>query len=85
MAIYALQDIKVNTTILQGGKYDYLFSVDVLNELVKQGMSFRDAYVKIGQDIEQGNYKPIKNTTHSHVGSINNPGLDLIRKKLISA
>lgn len=85
MTIYALQDIKVNTTIVQDAKYDYLFSVDALNELVQQGMSFRDAYVKIGQDIEQGNYKPIKNTTHSHVGSINNPGLDLIRKKLMDA
>ena len=85
MTIYALQDIKVNTNILQDAKYDYLFSVDTLNELVQNGMSFRDAYVKIGQDIEKGDYKPIKNTTHTHLGSINNLGLDLIRKKLNNA
>ena len=85
MTIYALQDIKVNTNILQDAKYDYLFSVDTLNELVQNGMSFRDAYVKIGQDIEKGDYKPIKNTTHTHLGSINNLGLDLIRKKLKNA
>jgi len=84
MAIYALKSITVNETILEDSKYDYLFSVDTLNELVMKGMSFRDAYVKIGLDIENGNYKPEKNTKHSHVGSINNLCLDHIKEKLDS-
>ncbi|WP_299212085.1 argininosuccinate lyase [uncultured Aquimarina sp.] len=84
MAIYALKSITVNETILEDSKYDYLFSVDTLNELVMKGMSFRDAYVKIGLDIENGNYKPEKNTKHSHIGSINNLSLDKIREKLNS-
>ncbi len=82
MAIYALKNVKVNENILKDDKYDYLFSVDTLNELVMQGMSFRDAYVKIGLDIENGNYKPKKNTEHSHIGSINNLCLKEIEEKL---
>ncbi len=82
MAMYALKNVKVNENILNDNKYDYLFSVDTLNELVMQGMSFRDAYVKIGLDIENGNYKPEKNTKHSHIGSINNLCLENIEEKL---
>jgi len=82
MAIYALKSVTVNTTILDDQKYDYLFSVDTLNALVMDGMSFRDAYVKIGKDIEDGNYKPEKNTKHSHIGSINNLCLKDIEAKL---
>ncbi|PKV51974.1 argininosuccinate lyase [Aquimarina sp. MAR_2010_214] len=82
MTIYALKNIKVNKNILDDDKYDYLFSVDTLNELVMQGMSFRDAYVKIGVDIENGCYEPEKNTKHSHSGSINNLCLNKIKKKL---
>ncbi|MFD2561309.1 argininosuccinate lyase [Aquimarina rubra] len=84
MAIYALKSVRVNEAILDDSKYDYLFSVDTLNELVMKGMSFRDAYVKIGIDIENGNYKPEKNTKHSHIGSINNLCLDKIKEKLNS-
>jgi len=82
LAIYALKNVKVNEGILEDDKYDYLFSVDTLNELVQKGMTFRDAYVKIGLDIEEGNYKPIKNTKHTHIGSINNIGLSQIKEKL---
>ncbi|EZH72204.1 argininosuccinate lyase [Aquimarina atlantica] len=82
MTMYALKNIQVNKNILDDDKYDYLFSVDTLNELVMQGMSFRDAYVKIGLDIEKGCYTPEKNTKHSHSGSINNLCLNKIKKKL---
>lgn len=82
MAMYALKNVRINKNILEDSKYDYLFSVDTLNELVMQGMSFRDAYVKIGLDIENGTYKPEKNTKHSHIGSINNLCLKNIEEKL---
>ncbi|WP_108868525.1 argininosuccinate lyase [Aquimarina aquimarini] len=82
MASYALKNVEVNKNILDDDRYDYLFSVDTLNELVMQGMSFRDAYVKIGLDIEKGEYTPEKNTKHSHIGSINNLCLKEIKKKL---
>ncbi|GAA4278382.1 argininosuccinate lyase [Aquimarina mytili] len=82
MTIYALKNVTVNQNILDDNKYDYLFSVDTLNELVMKGMSFRDAYIKIGLDIENGKYKPEKNTKHSHIGSINNLCLENIKEKL---
>ncbi len=82
MAQYALKNVIVNENILEDEKYDYLFSVDTLNTLVMNGMSFRDAYVKIGKDIENSNYKPEKNTKHSHIGSINNLCLKKIEEKL---
>ena len=82
MSVYALQQVTVNEGILKDPKYDYLFSVDTLNALVMQGMTFREAYVKIGKDIEDGNYHPEKNTTHTHVGSINNLCLNQIEEKL---
>ena len=85
LAIYALKNVEVNDGILEDPKYDYLFSVDTLNELVQEGMTFRDAYVKIGLDIENGNYKPTKDTKHTHTGSINNLGLDSIKNKLDKA
>lgn len=85
LAIYALKNVEVNKSILDDDKYDYLFSVDTLNELVQEGMTFRDAYVKIGLDIENGNYTPIKNTKHTHLGSINNIGLEAIQAKLDEA
>ena len=85
LAIYALKNVEVNKSILDDDKYDYLFSVDTLNELVQEGMTFRDAYVKIGLDIENGNYTPIKNTKHTHLGSINNIGLEAIQAKLNEA
>lgn len=85
LAIYALKNVEVNDGILEDPKYDYLFSVDTLNELVQEGMTFRDAYVKIGLDIENGNYTPTKNTKHTHIGSINNIGLDSIKSKLDKA
>ncbi len=82
MAMYALKNIRVNKSIMDDPKYDYLFSVDTLNTLVMNGMSFRDAYVKIGKDIENANYKPEKNTKHTHIGSINNLCLKSIEEKL---
>lgn len=82
MTHYALQDIKVNTTILDDPKYQYLFTVDTLNELVTKGIPFRDAYKIVAEQIENGIYKAPQVTSHTHEGSINNLCLDLIRKKM---
>ncbi|TPN82258.1 argininosuccinate lyase [Aquimarina algicola] len=82
MSIYALKNVTVNQNILRDKKYDYLFSVDTLNTLVMNGMSFRDAYINIGKDIENNNYQPEKDTKHTHIGSINNLCLNEIKEKL---
>lgn len=82
MAHYSLQDIQVNKNILDDPKYDYLFTVDALNELVAEGIPFRDAYKIIGQQVEQGTFQSPKKTTHTHEGSINNLCLEEIKKKM---
>lgn len=82
IASFSIKDIVVNKTILDDKKYDYLFTVDNLNELVKQGIPFRDGYKIIAEQIESGNYKPTKETVHTHEGSINNLCLKEIVSKM---
>lgn len=82
MMVFSLKEIQVNTKILDDPKYDYLFSVDTLNELVKNGMPFRDAYKKMGQDIEAGTFTPKKDIDHKHEGSLGNLCLEEIKSKM---
>ena len=81
----SLKEIQIREDILEDPKYQYIFSVDTLNELVKEGMPFRDAYKKMGEDIEKGNYKPKKALNHTHLGSIGNLALDSIQTKMEQA
>lgn len=82
MTIFSLKEIQVNSNILDDPKYDYLFSVDTLNELVKSGMPFRDAYKTMGQAIENGNFKPKRDIQHAHEGSLGNLCLEEIKAKM---
>ncbi|WP_417354600.1 argininosuccinate lyase [Flavobacterium sp.] len=82
MAHYSIKEIKVNHNILDDKKYDYLFTVDALNELVAQGIPFRDAYKMVGEQVENGTFVSPKATKHSHEGSINNLCLDEIAQKM---
>lgn len=82
---FSLKEIKVNPKILDDPKYDYLFSVDTLNELVKSGMPFRDAYKTMGKAIENGNFKPKKDIEHTHEGSLGNLCLEQIKAKMEKA
>jgi argininosuccinate lyase len=72
MATFMLQNITVNKNILDDPKYAYLFSVEEVNKSVLNGTPFRDAYKQIGLAIEQGNFNPDKNISHTHEGSIGN-------------
>ena len=81
MMTFSLKQIKVNKNILEDSKYDYLFSVDTLNEMVKSGMPFRDAYKTMGKAIENGNFKPKRDIQHSHEGSLGNLNLKEIQNK----
>jgi argininosuccinate lyase len=79
---FSLKEIKVNDGILEDPKYDYLFSVDTLNELVQNGVPFRDAYKKMGQEIEAGTFSPKRDIEHTHEGSLGNLCLEEIKKKM---
>lgn len=76
---YTLPNIQVKDGILEDEKYKYLFSVEKINEEVKNGSSFRDAYVKVGQEIENNEFDfEIGKLSHTHQGSIGNLCLDKI-------
>jgi len=79
---FSLKEIRVNQNILENPKYDYLFSVDTLNELVQNGMPFRDAYKKMGVEINEGTFIPKRDIEHTHEGSLGNLCLKEIREKL---
>ena len=72
MAVYMLENLQVKEHILDDPKYDYLFSVEVVNNMVLNGVPFREAYKKVGIDIENGNFKAEKTVHHTHEGSIGN-------------
>ena len=72
MASYIINKIEVNEHILDNPMYDPMFSVEEVNRLAAAGMPFRDAYKKVGLDIEAGNFTPNKDIHHTHEGSIGN-------------
>lgn len=69
---FMLQHIEVKENILDKSKYKYLYSVESVNKEVLEGMSFREAYRKIGMEIERGHYKADTTINHTHLGSIGN-------------
>ncbi len=72
MAAYIINRIEVNRHILDDPKYDNMFSVEEVNRLAAEGMPFRDAYKKVGLDIEANDFTPCKEVRHTHEGSIGN-------------
>ena len=72
MAAYIIRKMEVNEHILDNPIYDPIFSVETVNQMAASGMPFRDAYRKVGLDIEAGNFKPDKNLHHTHEGSLGN-------------
>ncbi len=79
---FSLKETQVNKGILEDPKYDYLFSVDTLNELVQNGMPFRDAYKQMGQEIQEGTFTPKRDIDHTHEGSLGNLCLEEIQLKM---
>ena len=72
MATYIMNEIKVNEHILDDDRYALIFSVEEVNRLAREGMPFRDAYKKVGLNIEAGRFIPRKEVHHTHEGSIGN-------------
>ena len=72
MATYIVARMRVNEHILDDARYDLMFSVEEVNRLASEGMPFRDAYKKVGLDIEANQFTPNKEIHHTHEGSIGN-------------
>ena len=89
MATYMLGEIRIKDNILDDSRYDYIFTVEDVNRLVLEGMPFRDAYKKIGMEVQNGTYHPHRGVHHTHLGSIGNLAngqitskMDTLKKKL---
>lgn len=79
-----ISQLKVNETILDDKKYELMFSVDAVNRLTQEGMPFRDAYKKVGLDIEHGKFTAPATVNHTHEGSIGNLCNDKIKELYLS-
>ena len=85
MAGLMLSNLEIKKDILTDEKYKYLFSVEEVNKLVNAGMPFRDAYKKIGSDIEAGNFKYDTSIHHTHEGSAGNLCTEEIKQQMKKA
>ena len=77
-----LSNIEIKKDILSDSAYKYLFSVEEVNKLVNAGIPFRDAYKKVGLEIEAGNFKYNTNIQHTHEGSIGNLCTEEIKRQM---
>ena len=84
MVTAMINQVKVNENILEDNRYDLMFSVEEVNRLAKEGLPFRDAYKKVGLDIEAGEFTPVKEANHTHEGSIGNLCNDKIEEMYCS-
>lgn len=82
---FMLEHLQVKTNLLADEKYDLLFSVERVNELVLQGVPFREAYRQVGKEIADHSYARPETLNHTHEGSIGNLGNDLIMAQLQQA
>ena len=87
MAKYMLENISVNEDILSDPKYKYLFTVEVVNNRVLEGMPFRDAYRSVGIEVNEGKFEFDVNSglNHTHKGSLGNLCTEEIKDKMKKA
>lgn len=81
MATFMLGHMQVRRDIVSDPRYDYLFTVEEVNRLVLGGMPFREAYRKVGLEVQDGTYRPVREVHHTHAGSISNLCSDRIAAK----
>jgi argininosuccinate lyase len=80
--LFALPEIKIKPGVIEQAKYDPIFSVENINQLIIAGVPFRDAYQQVGRAVEDGSYVPHREFQTTHLGSIHNPGLSEIAGKI---
>ncbi|UOQ96918.1 argininosuccinate lyase [Hymenobacter sp. 5317J-9] len=80
--LFALPEIKIKPGVIEQEKYDAVFSVENINQLIIAGVPFRDAYQQVGRAVEDGSYVPHREFHTTHLGSIHNLGLAEIAAKM---
>ena len=79
---FAIPQLQIKDNYMNQDKYDPIYTVENINEAIKNGTPFRDAYREVGLSVENGTYVPHKEFQTSHIGSIHNLRLDLISNKI---
>jgi argininosuccinate lyase len=82
MTDFMVQQLKIKNNILKDAKYKYLYTVEAVNELVMNGLPFRDAYRQVGQSVDNQTFSYDKPIHHTHEGSIGNLCNDAIQTKI---
>ena len=79
---FAIPQLEIKDGYMEQSKYDPIYTVENINDAIKNGTPFRDAYRQVGLSVEDGSYVPHKEFKTTHVGSIHNLRLDLIQNKI---
>ena len=82
MTLFMFENVQINTNVIQDDMYKYAFSVEEVNKRVLEGMPFRDAYKEVGLEIHNGNFDPVREANHTHIGSVGNLRNDLLVEKM---
>lgn len=82
LVIHCIPRMELKKTQVYDDKYRYLFSVELVNQYVMEGMSFRDAYKRVGAEIENGTYQVLQSVRHTHIGSLGNLGIEMMLERL---
>ncbi len=85
MTLFMFENVQINTNVIQNDMYKYAFSVEEVNKRVLEGMPFRDAYKEVGLEIHNGNFDPVREANHTHIGSVGNLRNDLLVEKMEKA
>lgn len=80
--LFALPQLKIKPDLLNQPKYDGIFSVENINQLIQAGVPFREAYKQVGQAVNDGSYAPHREFHTTHLGSVHNLGLAEIHAKV---
>ncbi|MHB2147997.1 argininosuccinate lyase [Calditrichota bacterium LG25] len=82
--IHVLPKMEVNRQILKDEAYRNLFTVEAVNDQVKKGAPFREAYRKVAEEVSKGLFKPPEKVHYSHEGSIGNLANAQIKRQMQS-
>lgn len=79
-----LENINIKQNILADNKYTNLFTVEAVNQLVLDGIPFREAYKIVSSQVEQNQFTYNHTTiNHSHEGSIGNLENEKIKEEFL--
>ena len=82
IVLFALPQLRIKPNLLNQPKYDAVFSVENINQLIQAGVPFREAYKQVGRAVEDGSYQPHREFHTTHLGSVHNLGLEQIWEKV---